>query len=925
MIGQITKELADKIADGLSEKQREAVFSDARYLRIVAAAGAGKTETITRRILYLLAQGEDPTSIVAFTFTERAAQEMKERIYLKTEQILGQESCARLGDMYIGTIHAFAMFILQEYFGYGNYDVLDQNKEMAFILREGWGLGLGPGAKLAVGRNYAENCDMFLSSASVVYDELLDRALLLTEAPDFAAKLEEYEELLERHRLVTFGRMIYLVTNHLEEQPEILRHYKHLIVDEYQDINRAQEKLIELLSIHASCYVVGDPRQCIYQWRGSDPDCFMRFSKRYSAATVEIARNRRSTKTIVNVGNDVAKELSDRSLRQPMECMRDEDGVASLFVHDTPEDEARWISTQVNRLVEEGICRFQDVAILLRSVSTSGPAILDALGASDIPYIVGGKVGLFRRGEAQVLGAIFTWCADLDWPLDPWGQQVINAQQVPAYAAAQWPNRFKQDELDLFKQALLDGWFKNFTEAYQELLVILGVLDWNPDDPQEAVRLANLGRFNTLITDYETARRLGGRWNNWTQDVRNLAWFILSYAQAAYEEQSADDLRGVDAVQVMTVHQAKGLEWPVLFVPALVDRRFGRTRDARRWLIPTNLFDSDRYDGTEDDERKLFYVAVTRARDGLCLSHFRRQQKQAAASRFLTSVNLQPSTPTDEPFIRHIRLPTLADGEVLSYSAGEIIDYLRCPHLYRLRNIWGYQPGLVAELGFGKTIHHILHMLADKAKLGHDPEKDIDRLVDVYFHLPFAPAGEAKALKETARTMLRRFVAVNKKDFRAIEEVEARLEFRLARMGNKVATITGRVDVILSPDGKRHLRDYKTAQEPGDGDVDNPRVVEESTVQISIYAMGEQSLGRSVDMASVAFLRSGVLKPVPLDMKSLDSVRGRIVDAVENILQRRFSGGECNFCPECDFRRICQFGSRKNTKRRPHGRSSHGV
>src|SRR5262245_28831388 len=140
----LAQPITEAITDGLSDRQADVVLSDARYLRILAGAGAGKTETITRRILLLLAQGVAPASIVAFTFTERAATQMKERIYLRAESVLDGPTRASLGDMFVGTIHAFAMGLLQECFGYGNYDVLDENQEMAFLLREGWDLGLSP-------------------------------------------------------------------------------------------------------------------------------------------------------------------------------------------------------------------------------------------------------------------------------------------------------------------------------------------------------------------------------------------------------------------------------------------------------------------------------------------------------------------------------------------------------------------------------------------------------------------------------------------------------------------------------------------------------------------------------------------------------------------------------------------------------------
>jgi len=148
-----------KIVEKLSDDQRRAVESNKKHIRILAGAGAGKTETLTRRILYLLLYKDvDPEKIVAFTFTERAAQDIKSRIYRRVTEIAGEEFATKLGRMYIGTIHGYALRILQDYFGKADYEVLDDNQEMAFIMRRGWEIGIN---KLE-GKSYGEKCKKFL-------------------------------------------------------------------------------------------------------------------------------------------------------------------------------------------------------------------------------------------------------------------------------------------------------------------------------------------------------------------------------------------------------------------------------------------------------------------------------------------------------------------------------------------------------------------------------------------------------------------------------------------------------------------------------------------------------------------------------------------------------------------------------------------
>jgi DNA helicase-2/ATP-dependent DNA helicase PcrA len=270
----------------LSEDQRNAVLSTSRYTKIVAGAGAGKTETLTRRIAYLLLiEKASPSSIIAFTFTEKAAQSMKSRIYQRIMEISGSGATNNLGEMYIGTIHAYAKRILEDYFKFGNHGVLDDNQEIAFLMRHGWSLKIQD-----YGAHYAISCRNFLRTVNMVWGEMLDEKDLEGRALEFHTKLKKYENLLKKHRQLTFGRMIQQAVVNLKSAPDTLRGIRHLVVDEYQDINKAQQDLIELIGKNSSIFVVGDPRQSIYQWRGSDERFFDAFSQKFGGT--EITRHR---------------------------------------------------------------------------------------------------------------------------------------------------------------------------------------------------------------------------------------------------------------------------------------------------------------------------------------------------------------------------------------------------------------------------------------------------------------------------------------------------------------------------------------------------------------------------------------------------------------------------------------------------------
>lgn len=885
----------------LSDEQKKAVLSQKRNVRIIAGAGTGKTETLTRRIAYLLLYEEvAPRFIVAFTFTEKAAQSMKSRIYERVRQLKGEDACARLGEMYIGTIHGFCMRILEDHYGYGNHDVLDENQEVAFVLREGWKLGLSNR------RRYADSCRNFIKSVNVVYDELLDRKRLKRKEPDFYRHLERYEEILHRHKLLTFGQMVALAVERIESNPDPVKQIRHLIVDEYQDINRAQERLITTIGKYASVFVVGDPRQSIYQWRGSDESCFEKFADRFPGCeTIMLRQNRRSGRRIVSVANAFS-DTFERSRYKHINPVRENHGLCIKIEHGTPKEEAEWIVSQIERYVGTNQCRYGDIAILLRSVTTSGAPFIDIMKERNIPYLVGGKVGLFRRDEAQAMGRLFSWLWDDGfWVEDPWswrnrttGDCLLETGRESWNAATGISiDRQMRKKLLEWKQKVLSGKFSNFTQIYHALLILLGYLELNPDNKVHAAIMANLGRFSTLLADYESSMRFGGSKPDWPSAVRGLCWYMNSYASGAYEEQPSEDIRGIDAVQIMTVHQAKGLEWPVVFIPSLVSRRFPSSKTGYRqdWFVPRDMFEVERYEGEIEDERRLFYVAITRAKDVLCLSYFRRINNYCSRSQFIEPLDglLTGLDPSDNLPMLELSTDENED-EIQTFSAGEIITYLKCPYFYRLREVWHYKPGLVTPLGYGKSLHYCLRCASDMIKQGTDPEKSIEKAVREKFHLPYAGGEVKKTMQKKAASTLKKFVKKHKEDMTKIKEVEARLEFPVQK-----ATITGKVDVILRDKNDIEVRDYKTSDE-----VTTPQ---QSALQVRLYTLGLRKTGIHVTKSSLAYLEDARVQPVSVEESEVEAARKTAEKCIEGIRAGRFAPNVGQFCKNCDHAEICRW------------------
>lgn len=896
----------------LSPEQTKAVISQKRYLRIVAGAGAGKTETMTRRIVYLLLYKEiAPSAIIAFTFTEKAAQSIKNRIYERISQLKGEKGCAQLGEMFIGTIHGYCHRLLEEVFGYGEYNVLDENQEMAFLFREGWNLGLGRQG------SYAENCQNFLRSINVVYNELLARDKITKKNSEFAESLKKYESALCKHRLLTFGQLITIVVEKLRQNLDAVSGIKHLIVDEYQDINHAQEELIRLIGQKASVFIVGDPRQSIYQWRGSDERCFDEFSKKFkNCKNITIGQNRRSAKSIVSIANTFANSFKRRKYSD-LKSTRKEDGTVILVECEDNESEAEWVSEQIKQLVSvRKVCNYSDIALLFRSVTTSAQPFINAFRKYNFPYLIGGKVGLFQRPEAQAMGRIFSWFAPNGFWVENqynWSNR-IEGEELLSSAIDIWKSNCNhsiapQKVVKELKNLKNEGFFlrfKSFSSLYQYLLQLLGFLKFDPNDKIDAAIMANLGRFNSLLVDYESSIKLGGQEINWQYVLKGLCWYMNSYATGAYEEQPAEDLRAVDALQIMTVHQAKGLEWPVVFLPCLVSTRFPSSKIGTRqkWYIPEELFDVKRYKGDIEDERRLFYVAITRARDILFLSYFKRTKvRRSSLSPFVDVI----SSKINNKFSEKDNIPSVELGkrlekeEMKTFAAGEIITYLRCPYLYKLRELWGYKPELVPELGYGKSLHHCLKYTTDLIKKGTDPEDAIRKSVIEKFHLPYVDKIKKEKMQKGAEKVLVEFVRANKEDMKRIEESEIRIEFPIQR-----ATITGKVDVIIKEDTNQTLevRDYKTS--------DEVTSFEFSSLQVKLYAVGLKAIGRPVASGSIAYLDEGIIKPVPVEDSELEKVKTVTSECLKYIMNNCFPPKVCEHCKsgksqQCDYYEICKY------------------
>lgn len=907
----------------LSGSQQEVVDHRNSHLQVLACAGSGKTESVSRRVAALIAEEVEPASIVAFTFTEKAAAELKTRIVARVRDQMGAEHLGRIGPMFVGTIHSYAFRILQDYVPqYGNYDVLDEHQQAGLLSREYWTLGL----RDLENRGQWKSIQLFIRNADVVGNELISPEQIA--GTPFGACYSAYEEMLERYHLLTFQQLISKAVEALQD-PRIFRRVhaplRHVLVDEYQDVNPAQESLISLLATEpVELCVVGDDDQAIYEWRGSDVRNILTFTDRYpQSRRVSLATNRRSRPGIIETANAVITAIDqrlDKSMKPQREMVCPD--VVS-WTASTEADEADEIARTIKRLVETGY-RFSDIGVLFRSVRTSSAPLLRAFDDRRIPYSCGGRTGLFLQPEAALFGEIFAWIAERQWKderFGPFRDPDIRAvaerlsELFPSAPDADVLLKFFEDwratQLRANRPVSLVGDFYKFLER-------LGAADVDVSSPRGSAQFGALARFSNVLGDFEHVNRRsrwiedddGRRWRTGRDRGKRyfqaLANYLVHYAHEAYEDFDGESVEAVDAVSVMTVHQAKGLEWPVVFMPCLVQRRFPSSMSGRRqhWLLNDQVFPSAkkrRYEGSEEEERRLFYVALTRARDCVYLSRFERRTQRFRPSLFLSGIDTRPASLSELPVPPPPEELTAYEPPELMLSFSDIALFSECGYRYRLAALFGFQPELAVELGYGRAVHHVIRRVAETSRdSGMIPRgAEIQELLDDELYLPYASREGFKRMCAAAGRLVQGYVSEFTDDLKRIWAVERPFELQLPD-----GVVAGRADVILDEEDGRvdslAIVDYKVAT---DGERDG-----RYRRQLSVYASAGRSEGLDVAAAYLHDLSDGTRQSVDVTPTTAQTEVPSVARDVSSIRRGEFPPKPSKEgCQRCDYHLLCGF------------------
>lgn len=498
-----------------TEHQLRAIGHTAGNLQIIACAGSGKTEVVARRVATLLKDGPKtglkPSGIVAFTFTDRAVAELKERIVTRCRDELGQVH--GMAEMFVGTIHAFCLELLKtEVPRYLKFDVLNEVQQSLFIDRHSRRSGLTASTDLkGIPLKRYTDTGPYLQALSILREDSLNKARLANCT--VVNGLASYSELLQETRYLDFSSVMEAALGALKSdkgiRQRLANRVRHVIVDEYQDVNPIQEAIVSCLhTLGAKVCVVGDDDQTIYQWRGSDVENILTFSVRYPGVTqIRLEENFRSTEGIVETARGfVAKNTARLPKKmQPTTAQTFEPGDMVALSFDSPDAEASYIAETMKSLrgvsieedkKERGIS-WSDMAVLLRSVSANGEPITRALARAHIPHIVVGMNNLFSTAEAEAARQLFyfmvgrTDAAELATYWKNAGLGVEPAKLERAIAAAESSKNSLSNPTERFGFYSIQRTFLTFLED-------AGIREELVSDDRGEVVFYNLGKFRVV-------------------------------------------------------------------------------------------------------------------------------------------------------------------------------------------------------------------------------------------------------------------------------------------------------------------------------------------------------------------------------------------------------------------------------------------
>lgn len=960
----------DELLDGLNPAQLAAVTHRGGPLLIVAGAGTGKTRVLSHRIAWLIRQGHaKPDQVLALAFNEKAAREMEERV----DQLVPY-GAAPTG---ILTFHAFGQHLLEEHglrLGLsGPGEVLSGAALMHHLKKRFWELPLqrfrplGHPGKHAqeLSRAFSRAKDEGLSPAAWLSAAQAQRAAAVSDEDveaaedqlELAAAYGAYQGFLRQDGFMDHGDQLLLALRLLQEHPSVLARVREtwpvVLVDEFQDTNSVQAQLLKLIcppQASPELTVVGDDDQAIYGFRGASLANLLGFKGAYpAAAVITLIDNYRSAQPILDAAykairhNDPLRLEVSLGLDKHLQARAVAEGTVEHKPFAERTGELAWVAAQILAGKAQGL-GYRDQAVLVRSHGI-GQEVMDALTSAGIPLRYPGDRGLYRQPVVQRALAFVRALASPEDDLaifdllvhapQPWdllsvkhllGEcrrrhlalwRALDQPELMQAAgldgdAAQAGHALMQQLRELGKLAVHQGVAPALYRYLQQSGILQKLLEQADDESERAV--ANLSRFFERLKDFDKVERSG--------NVPAVAEYLVSLLEEGDDPATEQAGPDEDAVTVSTVHQSKGLEWPVVFVVGLEEGHFPQTIKGEGLGLPPSILPPppDRREQHKAEERRLFYVAMTRAKRRLLLCHSQDlgSSKAWKRSSFLAeAIDLPPEPKGPGRLSPRQRLETFADhphplhrpmaakleedGSLrLTYYPTD--DYLTCPFKYKIAHVLGLKPPPDQSLGYGNAFHTAIQAYHRARMDGQDfgwPE------FEAAFKAVWSSAGFDSPQHEAERLAKG---LVRLKAFYDEEEASGLLPWRIEHSFDAPldaqTRLVGRMDrVDKLADGKVLISDYKTSakdtQEKADKEV-------KDSLQLAIYALAYQAEnGELPDLLELRFLEHGLRATLVPDEKYISKKRDEIQGAAAGIRAGDFSPTPGFHCKFCAYSSIC--------------------
>ena len=942
--------------NSLTPAQLSAVSHTSGPLLLIAGPGAGKTRVIIEKCVHLVNESHiKPENLLVTTFTNKATEELYDRLYISLGDIAQKIT--------VCTIHSFCQKLLSSYPSQNplgaHFEVLDGEEQFLLVYDNLKALGLSQYPKTRVAdfihsvistfNLCTEECvdpDRFIGEAKKNGKGLLGLKAASDEAIEeycaVAEAYKKYRKLLTDERLVDFPLLqetaYCMVKNNSEVKKELAQRYQYVLIDEYQDTNRLQVMLFkEITGPQYNICAVGDDDQSIYRFRGANVKSFLDFRKDFpNAKEIKLTANFRSTPVIVEATSSLieknAPEHTPKDLTSARECC----SVTPVNCHEhtAPEEAAAVVEALQSWRKKEIIRSWNEVAILLRSVKSHSAPYIEELNKRKIPVVAFGLCSFFEREDMSELRDVLKFCgykskcpvAGIRPPLfelsDKATKILAGLKDDPApwdYPHAMAALNIPDKDLGIIKRLgslrkhTLEGEYTHhLLGLFYDILDCSGyfrrILEGRAEgkDGSGEAALYNLAVFSDLISRFQKRVRSANLYK-----FNEYLYFIQDSVAEAEVALPANE-----AVRIMTVHQAKGLEFPVVVIGAAMEQRFPSGFRRPKYPVPAYLRESKSTDDEEThrrDERRLFYVGMTRAEDLLIIgsadkvnvrgsgpSKFIKEIKQSAIVRSVQDIKKRP--------FRNGKKGKAPDRKRLSYSG--LHAYVLCPLQYKLVYECDFAVPQVYWAYFGGAVHNLLEHVHKQALKGSIlTPAELPGLWKTMWKPPESWDKERKeTMGKTGLSYLDRYITNYADRLRTVYWVEEQVELPVPESN---LLITGRLDLACKGNNGLQIIDFKIRKRMG-------LAVMREDLQVQVYALAAfKARGEVVNKITLHLLGEKPGNEIE-EFAWNDSVKQEVEETIQKackgIQDGKFDAQPGIHCRFCDFRSLCPFSTAPEIK-----------